>query len=110
MMEISELGPAGLHLAAFKGRLDTETAPAIERQLLDLLSRSRVVLDMTAVRFVTSAGLRVLLKAAKTAKSAGSGFAIYGLQPAVREVYAISGFDRIVIPHGSRDEAVAALS
>jgi anti-anti-sigma factor len=109
MMEITESDVAGLHVAALEGRLDTETAPAVERQLLDLLGRSRVVLDMTAVRFVSSAGLRVLLKAAKTAKSLGTGFAVYGLQPAVREVYAISGFDRIVIPHVSRDEAVSAL-
>lgn len=108
-MEISDTSVPGLSLAVIDGRLDAATAPAVEARLLALLAASRVVLDMADVRFVSSAGLRVLLKAAKAAKAAGTAFVICGLQPTVREVYVISGFDRIITAHATRDEAVAAL-
>jgi anti-anti-sigma factor len=107
-VEISDIGVPGLSLAVIEGRLDTITAPALEERLLGLIAASRVVLDMAAVRFVSSAGLRVLLKAAKAAKAAGTGFAVCALQPSVREVYDISGFERIITAHPTRDEAVAA--
>ncbi len=108
-MQIIEIGVPGLQLASIEGRLDTETAPVVEGELVALLRSSRVVFDMTAVRFVTSAGLRALLKAAKAAKASGTGFAICGLQPSVREVYSISGFDQIITAHETREAAVAAL-
>ncbi len=109
-MLTAETGSEGLNFGVLDGRLDTVTAPEVERPLLDLVGGGDVVLDMAAVRFVSSAGLRVLLKAAKAAKAAGHGFAICGMQPSVSEVYAIGGFDRIIAAFGTRDEAVAALS
>jgi anti-anti-sigma factor len=109
-MQIEDAGVPGIAVAVLEGRLDTATAPAIEGQLLQQLNGQRVVLDMSGVGFVSSAGLRVLLKAAKAAKTSGNGFVLCGLQPAVREVYEISGFDRIIIVHPTRDAAIAALS
>ena len=108
-MQIVETGLPGLTIAAIEGRLDTETAPVVERQLLDLLGKTGVVLDMAAVRFVSSAGLRILLKAAKAAKAAGRGFALCGLQPAVREVFDISAFAQIIRASETRAEALSAL-
>jgi len=108
-MQIAETGVDGLRFGILDGRLDTVTAPEVERPLLDLVGGSNVVLDMAGVRFVSSAGLRVLLKAAKAAKAAGHSFAICGMQPAVSEVYTIGGFDRIIAAYGSRGDAVAAL-
>jgi anti-anti-sigma factor len=109
-MQICDVGVPNLAVAVLQGRLDTATAPAIEGELLQHLNGSHLVLDMSEVGFVSSAGLRVLLKAAKAAKSSGNGFVLCGLQPAVREVYEISGFDRIIIVHPTRDAAIAALS
>jgi len=108
-MEVTETGRAGINFVAIEGRLDTETAPIFDRQLLELLGKGGVVLDMTAIRFVSSAGLRILLKAAKAAKTAGTGFALCGLQPAVLEVFEISGFGQIITTRATRAEALAAL-
>lgn len=108
-MQITDVGVPGLSVAVLSGRLDTATAPALETQLLQSVAASNVVLDMADVGFVSSAGLRLLLKAAKAAKASGHGFVVCALQPAVREVYDISGFDRIIVVHPTREAAVAAL-
>ena len=110
-MDITEISSSGVHVAAMKGRLDTATAPAAEAKLLELLgSGGKVVADLAEVHYVSSAGLRVLLKAAKQAKSSGGGFAVAAPQPPVREVLEISGFDKILAIHPSRDAAVAGLA
>jgi anti-anti-sigma factor len=107
-MQITEIKSGAVTVAAFEGRLDTATAATAEAKLLALLAQGAVVADLTEVRYVSSAGLRVLLKAAKQAKTAGQTFSVCGLQPSVREVFEISGFDKIIPAYASRAEALAA--
>lgn len=106
-MEMNETNEGGRTVLVLQGRLDTATAPAIEERLLGLIGQGGVIADLSAVRYVSSAGLRVLLKAAKQAKQAGHPFALVGLQEAVREVFEISGFDRIIPAFDSRAAALA---
>lgn len=108
-MNITETKAGGVTVAALDGRLDTATAGPAETKLLALLGKGGVVADLTATRYVSSAGLRVLLKLAKQAKAAGTPFALCGLQPAVQEVFEISGFDRVLSVHLGRAEALAAI-
>lgn len=109
-MDITESTSGAVKVAALKGRLDTATAPAVEARLLALLEGGgKLVADMAEVHYVSSAGLRVLLKAAKQAKANGGAFAVASPQAPVREVLEISGFDKILAIHGSRDAAVAGL-
>ena len=107
-MQIAEIKSGAVTVAAFEGRLDTATAAAAEAKLLALLEEGGVIADLEGVRYVSSAGLRVLLKAAKQAKTAGKAFSVCGLQPPVREVFEISGFDKIIPAYGTRAEALAA--
>jgi len=110
-MDITESTAQGVKVAALKGRLDTATAPAAEGKLLGMLEGgAKVVADLAEVHYVSSAGLRVLLKAAKQAKAAGGSFAVASPQAPVREVLEISGFDKILSIHPSRDAAVAGLA
>lgn len=67
-----------------------------------------LVLDFGCVEFVSSAALRVVLLAAKETRAKGGGFAIYGLREAVRRVFDISGFARVITMAGSEADAVAA--
>ncbi len=109
-MDITESTVGAVKVAALKGRLDTATAPGAEATLLGMLEGgTKVVADLAEVHYVSSAGLRVLLKAAKQAKASGSSFAVAGPQAPVREVLEISGFDKILSIHPTRDAAVAAL-
>jgi anti-anti-sigma factor len=107
-MQIVEHREGATTIAALEGRLDTATAPATEERLIALLDQGGVVADMTGVRYVSSAGLRVLLKTAKQARTRNVSFSVCGLQPAVREVFEISGFDKIIPLHATRAEALAA--
>ena len=108
-MQLMDSGIEGLALAALDGRLDTATAQAVEQQVMPLMQGKGLVLDMAGVRFVSSAGLRVLLKLAKAARAGGRSFGVCGLQPAVHEVFEIGGFLQIIPTFATPGEAAAAL-
>ncbi len=107
-MQMTEAELDGSTVMALDGRLDSVTAPAVEARLVALLARGPVVADLAAVRYVSSAGLRVLLKGAKEAKVTGVRFSVCGLQAAVKEVFEVSGFDRVIPAFGNAAEAAAA--
>lgn len=95
-------------VAQFDGRLDASAAEEATAVLIELAPQGPVVVDLAQVPFVSSAGLRVLLRAAKLAQSSGHAFAVCGLQPTVREVFEISGFDRIIPLKADIAEATGA--
>jgi anti-anti-sigma factor len=107
-MQITSSTSGALNVATMEGRLDTATAAGAEATLIGMLAAPGLVLDMTQVRYVSSAGLRILLKLAKEAKAKGAAYSLVGLQPAVREVFEISGFDKIIPSYATLAEAVAA--
>ncbi|UPY38247.1 STAS domain-containing protein [Sediminicoccus sp. KRV36] len=107
-MDITETQEGAKAVAILDGRLDTATAALTETRLLTMLEKASVIADLSEVRYVSSAGLRVLLKAAKQAKATGASFAVVGLQPPVREVFEISGFDKIIPAYATRAEAAQA--
>lgn len=79
------------------GRLDGSNAPAAEKELIALVeSNGSVDVNLAALDYVSSAGLRVFLAAAKAAKGKGGKLVLVAPKPAVLEVLQISGFDRIL--------------
>jgi len=110
-MQIVQDRTADIDILALEGRVDSSNASEVESALVPLAdSGGRVVVDVEQLEYISSAGLRVLLIAAKRSKAAGTQLALAGLQPAVREVFDISGFSRLFDIHGARPDAVAALS
>lgn len=92
------------------GRIDTGTAAEAERQLTaEVRQGRRVAMDLTGVAYVSSAGLRVVLMAAKLAKANRGAVALFGLQASVREVFTMSGFDKVVTIRDDQASALAAL-
>jgi anti-anti-sigma factor len=99
-------------LVIAQGRLDFGAAAEFQRQLEQALAGgaaapAALIVDCAALDYVSSAGLRVLLMVAKTAQRSGIGFALCALQPAVREVFEVSGFSRIIAVHPDRAAALA---
>ncbi len=95
-----------------EGRLDFGAAAGFQRQLEELLASAlpastAVIIDCSALDYVSSAGLRVFLLAARAAQRAGISFALCALKPAVREVFELSGFNRIISVHADRKTALA---
>ncbi len=90
----------GTNAAEFQGAVTEATH---ERDL-------PVVLDLENLSYISSAGLRVILLIARELRQKDQGFAACSLVTSVREVFEISGFDRIIPVHDSRDAAIDSLS
>ena len=74
------------------GRLDTQTAPELEKELdLVLSGLKELTFDMTNLEYVSSAGLRVILKAQKAMNAQGS-MKLTGVNDSIMEVFDITGF------------------
>ncbi len=111
-MEISEGKKSGVVILSVKGRLDASNAATLEQQLLALIDagEQRLVLDGAGLDYISSAGLRVLLVAAKRLRSGGGGIALAALRDPVKEVLDIAGFSSIFKLYRTADEAVAAVA
>lgn len=92
-----------------EGRLDGTTVPQVEEAFLQQLEKGarRFVFDLSRLEYVSSAGLRVMLLAAKKTRAAGGKLALHGLSESVKEVFEISGFHTIFALYSSRDDALA---
>jgi anti-sigma B factor antagonist len=109
-MEISEEQRGGALVIAASGRIDSNTAGELEAVLPPRVqAHDACVMDLSGVSYVSSAGLRVLLKGAKIAKASGHRLALSGLAPSVREVFDISGFSAIFTIEPDIDAALAAI-
>ena len=74
------------------GRLDTQTAPELEKELDAVLAGLKeLTFDMTNLEYVSSAGLRVILKAQKAMNAQGS-MKLTGVNDSIMEVFDITGF------------------
>ncbi|KUR72788.1 hypothetical protein AQZ52_06080 [Novosphingobium fuchskuhlense] len=83
------------------------TATSFQEQLVEIIAKSdHVVVDCATVDYVSSAGLRALLVAAKAAQSKGMKFAVCSLKPHVKEIFTVSGFDKIVRIDPDRETAL----
>jgi anti-anti-sigma factor len=80
------------------GHLDAATAAAHEKSIKELLvgEVSSIAIDLSEVDFLSSAGLRVLLAAAKAAQTKGGKVVLISPRPAVLEVLEITGFDKFI--------------
>ena len=74
------------------GRLDTQTAPELEKELDSVLAGIKeLTLDMAGVEYISSAGLRVILKAQKIMNTQGS-MKLTNVRDNIMEVFDITGF------------------
>ena len=95
-----------------EGRLDFDAAPGFQEAVERVLGGAgkppaAVIIDGAGLEYVSSAGLRAFLLAARSAQRSGIAFALCALQPAVREVFELSGFSRIIPVHADRASALA---
>lgn len=113
-MELTERRAGKALVVAAAGRIDMGTAEQLKDRLIPLVTEAgkkaeTIVLDFSAVEYISSAGLRVLMLAAKEAKSSGGKIAVAAMQPLVQEIFEISRFNKVLACHASVDDAIAAL-
>jgi anti-sigma B factor antagonist len=81
----------------FDGRLDTAAAPAVEKDMEPLKNCEGhdIILDCTALEYISSSGLRLFLNVLKRAKPFGSHVYIKGISDDIRSVFAMTGFTNL---------------
>jgi anti-anti-sigma factor len=97
------------------GRLDHDNCEAFRAGLQPLLDRAlagrqRIVVDLSGLAYVSSAGLRCFMLAAKQAGTQGGKIVLAELRPVVAEIFQISRFDMVFELFPTVREALAAVS
>jgi anti-sigma B factor antagonist len=83
-----------------EGRLDHDTCDPFGAKLAGLVEaagreRGTVVLDLSGLEYVSSAGLRCFMLGSRQARAADTAISVAALQPMVAEIFAVSHFDRL---------------
>jgi anti-anti-sigma factor len=109
MMEFAQRQAGDVVIVRLSGRLDSSAAPPAEESFAQLPGACHLVIDLSALEYLSSAGLRVLLVAAKRAQRANRKLVLFGLRPTVREIFAISRFDQIFTIRADEPAALATV-
>ena len=109
-MEIAETKQNGVVVLSVDGRVDAGNAATLEQKILAVIAagEKRLVIDCARLEYVSSAGLRVLLVAAKRLANSGQ-LALASLNGQIRDVFDIAGFSSIFQIYRTQTEAVAAV-
>jgi anti-sigma B factor antagonist len=110
-LRIQAVDPQVWAIAA-RGRIDLPAARAIEDALAELCDagRSRVVVDLSEVVYMASAGLAALLTGVRRARLLKGDVRLAAMNDRVREVFEMSGFDQVFTIYGTAAEAVASFN
>ena len=106
-MHIDQKESNGVPVVTLVGRLDAVTAPQLEAAL-EKVASGHLVLNLNTLEYISSAGLRVILAAAKRQRGGGGDLHIAALQESVAKVFEISGFNTIFNIYDSEDAALDA--
>jgi len=92
------------------GRLDAVTAPEFDNACSTWIDQGEtcLVIDLTGVEYISSAGLRCFLVLHKRLKAVSGTLDLSGLQGMVKEVFNISGFATLFPVHPTLEKAVEA--
>jgi len=96
-------------VVAVSGRLDTTSASEFDGKLQAVMAAgdNRLILDLSRLEYVSSAGLRSVIAAAKAAASRGGHLSCCGLSGVVKKVFDVSGFTALLPVFETLDDALA---
>jgi anti-anti-sigma factor len=114
-MELKAQDIANVTLIQVTGRIDHATAKDFENRLLPHVTgctgeTKKILLDFSEVNYISSAGLRVLMIAAKQCKKQDGKMVLAALQPMIQEVFQISRFDSLFEIFSTVKAALEAIS
>jgi len=111
MFECREIEEFGLKWLCFEGRIDAMTSDEIEKTLNDLmLAGERVIgVDFEKVNYISSAGLRVFIRAQKQLSRVGGEVVLTAASPNVLDIFKMSGFGKLFRIEKTRKEVGSAV-
>ena len=107
-MEISSKTENNVLIVSVNGRIDAVTSPELESSIQELLDggTNKLIMDLSELEYISSAGLRVILSTAKKLKALDGDILVANLQGPVMEVFEISGFSSIIQVFDSVENAL----
>ncbi|MEW6264630.1 MAG: STAS domain-containing protein [Thermodesulfobacteriota bacterium] len=108
-MEIEVRSVPGAAIIAAKGRLDAVTVTVFESELTGLLSGgpSRLIVNLTDLEYISSAGLRAILACSKKLQAKQGRLILVGLRGMVEEVFRMAGFLELLPVAATEAEALS---
>jgi anti-sigma B factor antagonist len=109
-MEIVQTRHNDVCVLSLNGRLDSNSSAELDRQIMNLIEEAtiRLVIDCKKLDYITSAGLRIMIKTAKMLKGQNGAFVLCEMADYVREIFEIAGFDKFLTIVSGLEEAVTA--
>src|SRR5574342_660242 len=91
-----------------KGRVDSTTAPELDNALTNLLdsNRNKIVLNLQAVDYLSSAGLRALVKALKDAQKSGGDLRLASVSAPIESILRTVGMMQMFKMYSNEQEAI----
>jgi anti-sigma B factor antagonist len=111
-MQVESIQNGRALVITVNGRLDTTTASDFESSCFELITSNAhngIVIDLQALEYMSSAGLRSILSLGKKVKAQGGSLVFCNLQGMVQEVFDVSGFTSIFSVYASQEEALGAM-
>ena len=111
-MEITSERDGRTLTAIATGRVDGVNASEFEKTLRNTIDDedTAVILDLAGITYLSSAGLRAILLTARSLSQRKAKFLLCSPTAPIREVFEISGFDKIIPVHDNHEAAVSALA
>jgi anti-anti-sigma factor len=109
-MDVKEEQVGGVTVLQVKGRLDSTTSPMLGERLTAVLeaAKARVLVDFSQLEYISSAGFRILLQAAKRADQNGAKLVLCGVSGKVRQLFDLGGFLDLFSISSTREDGIAA--
>ena len=111
-MEITQKEENGIVSIVIKGRLDADSSPEAEKVVKDALGEQtdRILFDLGELEYLSSAGLRVLLSAAKEMRRREGKIVLCSLNEFVKEIFEVSGFQSLIPITDTVESGIGVLS
>ena len=111
-MEIIQKEENGIVSITIIGRLDADSSPEAEKVVKDALEgqTTRVLFNLASLEYLSSAGLRVLLGAAKEMRRKDGKIVLCALNEFVKEIFEVSGFQSLIPIADSVESGIELLS
>jgi anti-sigma B factor antagonist len=110
-MDIIEEKNNDVSIFKLNGRLDSNTSPALEKKLVAAMENGtrNMVIDFENLDYISSAGLRIILKTTKDLKRTEGSIVLCSMQDYVKEVFEIAGFDTFLSIVTTREDALSKI-
>ena len=107
-MEIIEKRLNEIIIFKLNGNLNSNTSPELEDKIFEAIKNEskNMILDFVDLDYISSAGLRVIMKTAKNLKQSEGMIVLCSMQDYVKEVFEIAGFDAYLPIVSTMDDAL----